>query len=136
MTLVLQGLTLPPLVRVLGLAGAGGRNTEEEEARRMILEAALGYLEKVRKEDSGGLDEIYDDVEQHYRHRLATLKDDAEDSHSDHHQRFVKLSRDLMREERQTAVRLRNQGRINDELLRDLERELDLSEARSLASGV
>jgi CPA1 family monovalent cation:H+ antiporter len=45
------------------------------------------------------------------------------------------LSRDLLRVERKTAVRLRNEGRINDELLRDLERELDLSEARFLASG-
>jgi len=45
------------------------------------------------------------------------------------------LSRDLLRVERQTAVRLRNEGRINDELLRDLERELDLSETRFLSSG-
>jgi CPA1 family monovalent cation:H+ antiporter len=37
-TLVLQGLTLPPLVRALGLAGASGRNCEEEEARRIILD--------------------------------------------------------------------------------------------------
>src|SRR5262249_7342973 len=40
-TLVLQGLTLAPLIRALGLAGAPGRNTEAEEARRIILEAAL-----------------------------------------------------------------------------------------------
>ena len=131
-TLVLQGLTLPPLVRALGLAGAAGRNTEEEEARRTILEAALGYLQKVRDQDSAGPDEIYDDLQQHYQHRLATLKGDASDVHSSHHTRYVKLSRDLLRVERQTAVRLRNEGRINDELLRDLERELDLSETRFL----
>ena len=86
-TLVLQGLTLPPLVRALGLAGVAGRNYEEEEARRIILEAALGYLEKTRAEDGSDLDEIYDDLEQHYRHRLATLKGDANDIHTDHHGR-------------------------------------------------
>ena len=134
-TLVLQGLTLPPLVRVLGLAGSEGRSTEEEEARRIILEAALGYLEKIRVEDGSDPDEIYDDLEEHYRHRLATLKGDINDIHTDHHRRLVKLSRDVLRVERQTAVRLRNEGRINDELLRDLEHELDLSEARFLASG-
>ena len=37
---------------------------------------------------------------------------------------------DLLRLERETAVRLRNEGRINDEVLRNLERELDLSETR------
>ncbi len=135
-TLVLQGLTLPPLVRALGLAGVAGRNCEEEEARRIILEAALGYLEKTRAEDGSNPDEIYDDLEQHYRHRLATLKGDANDAHTDHHGLTVKLSRDVLRVERQTAVRLRNEGRINDELLRDLEHELDLSEARYLASGM
>jgi CPA1 family monovalent cation:H+ antiporter len=134
-TLVLQGLTLPPLVRALGLAGVEGRNYEEEEARRIILEAALGYLLKARAEDGSDLDEIYDDLEQHYRHRLATLKGDTTDSHTDHHGILVGVSREVLRVERQTAVRLRNEGRINDELLRDLEHELDLSEARFLTSG-
>ncbi len=133
-TLVLQGLTLPPLVRALGLAGAGGRNCEEEEARRIILEAALGYLAKTRAEDGNDLDEIYNDLEHHYQHRLATLKGDVSDIHTGHHGHLVKVSRDVLRVERQTAVRLRNEGRINDELLRDLEHELDLSEARFLAS--
>jgi NhaP-type Na+/H+ or K+/H+ antiporter len=134
-TLVLQGLTLPPLVRALGLAGIEGRNTEEEQARCIILEAAISYLKRVREEDSNGLDEIYDDLEQHYKHRLATLKGDLNDIHTNHYRQWVKLSRDLLRVERQTAVRLRNEGRINDELLRDLERELDLSEARFLSGS-
>src|SRR5215468_3772694 len=42
-TLVLQGLTLPPLIRALGLAGAPIRNTEEDEARRIILGAAISH---------------------------------------------------------------------------------------------
>jgi len=135
-TLVLQGLTLAPLVRALGLAGAGGRSCEEEEARRIILEAAVGYLETIRGKQSSELDEVYDDLAQHYGHRLATLKGDAGDIHSDHHKRYVRLSRELLRVERQTAVRLRNEGRINDELLRDLERELDLSETRFLTGDM
>jgi CPA1 family monovalent cation:H+ antiporter len=36
----------------------------------------------------------------------------------------------LMRIERRTAVGLRNQGRLNDEALRRIEHELDLSEMR------
>jgi CPA1 family monovalent cation:H+ antiporter len=134
-TLVLQGLTLPPLVRLLGLAGNDSRNTEEEDARRTILETALVYLERVRAEDSAPPEEVYEDLHQHYQDRLATLTNDAGDVHATHHAQYVKMSRDLLRVERQTAVRLRNEGRINDELLRDLERELDLSETRFLTSG-
>ncbi len=134
-TLVLQGLTLTPLVRALGLAGAGGRNTEEEEARRTILEAALGYLATIREKEGVDTGEVYDDLLQHYQHRLASLNNDENGPHSGHQGQYVKLSRDLLRIERQTAVRLRNEGRINDELLRDLEREMDLSETRFLTYG-
>ena len=41
-TLVLQGTTLPWVVRWLGVAEANGPNLEEEAARRQMLEAALG----------------------------------------------------------------------------------------------
>ncbi len=45
-------------------------------------------------------------------------------------ERYRALLGELMRVERKTAVRLRNEGRINDEVLRKLEHELDLSETR------
>src|SRR4051812_14836381 len=44
-TLVLQGLTLPPLIRALGLAGSSSTGSEEKEARRAMAEAALRHLE-------------------------------------------------------------------------------------------
>ena len=44
-TLVLQGLTLPPLIRALGLAGSGTSGAEEKEARRAMAEAALLHIE-------------------------------------------------------------------------------------------
>jgi CPA1 family monovalent cation:H+ antiporter len=43
---------------------------------------------------------------------------------------FPCLSEELLPLERKTAVRLRNEGRINDEVLRKIEHELDLSESR------
>ena len=44
-----------------------------------------------------------------------------------HHRRLVESHATCCGWRRQTAVRLRNEGRINDELLRDLEQELDLA---------
>lgn len=137
-TLVLQGLTLPPLVRALGLAGAAGPDKEEEEARRTILQAALQYLEEAQKKDRPEYAEVYKDIGQHYRDRLATLcgEDTLGDvANPEQYRRFVTLSRELLRIERETAVRLRNERRINDESLRKLEHELDLSEAHFLAKS-
>jgi CPA1 family monovalent cation:H+ antiporter len=137
-TLVLQGLTLPPLIRLLGLAGVTGPDTEEEEARRIILQAALKYLEDSEKNDKPEYIEIYKDLSQHYRNRLATLagvETLGDVASQDQYKRHLDLSRELLRVERHTAVRLRNQGRINDESLRKLEHELDLSEANYLAKS-
>jgi Na+/H+ antiporter len=130
-TLVLQGLTLPWLVRVLGAADPPGRNVEEEAARREILEVALAYLDESRKQDATEFDAIYDDIAAHYRHRLTDItgNDDAENGVGpEHHKRLSRVSRELLQLERRCAVRLRNEGRINDETLRQLEHELDLRE--------
>lgn len=135
-TLVLQGLTLPPLIRALGMSGLGDTEEEEKQARRTILQAALTFLETARKADGQSeFDGIFDDLEEHYRHRLTVLGDDptgADGYGPNHYRRHIDLSRDLLKVERSTAVQLRNEGRINDELLRKFERELDLEDSRLL----
>ena len=134
-TLVLQGITLPPLVRALGLAGAAGPNCEEREARRIVAAAAVAHLESAKETDSEESAAQYEDLARHYRQRLASLQpgDGNQDEVTDH-QRFLELSLEALRIERETAIRLRNEGRINDEVLRRLERELDLSESRLIAT--
>ena len=61
-TLVGQGLTLPLLIRALGLQSFQEGDQEEFEARREILNAALSRLESMRKEDTGRFADVYDDV--------------------------------------------------------------------------
>lgn len=130
-TLVLQGLTLPNFVRMLGLAETSGHNQEEEEARRQMVQAALSFLQEIRRTDEGQFAQLYDDIAGHYQQRLDALDEVDIDGHYTNgmHKRMTELSRDLLRVERQTAVRLRNEGRIDDQTLRDLEYELDLREA-------
>ena len=131
-TLVLQGLTLPPLIRWLGLAGVAQPDTEEREARRAILQAALSHLEDTRSHQGEEFADVYDDLEHHYRRRIASLGDTTEAVEGTEtaalHNKYIALSRELLEIERQVAVQLRNQRRINDEVLRRLERELDLGE--------
>jgi monovalent cation/hydrogen antiporter len=131
-TLILQGLTLPPLVRRLGLAAVPGPNLEEQAARREMLQAALIHLDRSSQEDETGSAALYEDIARHYRERLARLTDDSESESRlgpQQHERLSRVSRELLRVERTTAVRLRNEGQIDDEILRQLEYELDLREA-------
>src|SRR5262249_62083773 len=71
-TLVLQGLTLPPLIRALGLAGAAGPNCEEQEARRILIRAAVSHLEQAKENDREEYAELYEDLTRHYSQRLAS----------------------------------------------------------------
>ena len=134
-TLVLQGLTLPPLIRVLGLAGAASRTHEQEEkeARRAMIEGALAQIAESRAADPSEHSGIYRDLEQRYKNRLANLLE--VDDHGQgidrlSYARYVELSRRLLSTERQIALELRSAGRINDEVLRKVEHELDLTETR------
>jgi Na+/H+ antiporter len=134
-TLVVQGLTLPPLIRALGLAGTGGLNEEEKkEARRKMVIAALEHIKTRRADDdTHHLTAAYQDAVARYKRRLAAITGQNYADHgidSEDHAHFVELTRQLLRIERDTAVQLRDQGRINDEVLRQLERELDLNETR------
>jgi len=136
-TLVVQGLTLPPLIRALGLAGTSGPTSEERDARRLVLQATQARLKEIRRSDSSNFAEIYDDLEQHYKHRLVSLGGDLPDedkAHAEHYVRYLDLSRELLDVERKTALRLRDEGRITDDVLRELEREQDLNETRLIAA--
>lgn len=130
-TLVLQGLTLPPFIRALGLAGAAGPNCEELEARRIVLEVTISHLQDAREKDIASAAAVYEDLTGHYSERLASLqaREGNNDARSDH-ERHAEISLEALRVERETAIRLRDEGRINDEVLRRIEHELDLNESR------
>jgi monovalent cation/hydrogen antiporter len=131
---VLQGLTLPALIRRLGLAGDGGMDPEEKEARRIVLAAAIHFLEAGRKNDGGDVEHLYDDVVHRYRHRLAAVTAGTEESvdgmDGDTYSRLQSIAAGALQAERRTLIGLRSQGRIGDDVLRTMERELDLAESR------
>jgi len=139
-TLVLQGLTLPPLIRLLGLASTHENNQEELAARREIVAAAVAYLETTQTRKDQLDPAIYKEIMRMYRRRLEVLHEIGEDESEKDHQLHVALRerrldamRDVVQVERQTALRLRNEGKIGDETLRKLQYELDLTETRLAA---
>jgi CPA1 family monovalent cation:H+ antiporter len=132
-TLVVQGLTLPAVIRKLGLA-VGDQNLEEQQARLLILQTVLDYLRDLMKQAKSDHKEIYEDMIRHYQARVTLVEAGGEERQPEREIALARYERNLTQElralERSTAVILRNEDKINDELLRKIERELDLSEAR------
>ncbi|WP_158792479.1 Na+/H+ antiporter [Granulicella sp. L60] len=139
-TLVLQGLTLPALIRRLGLASKGGMDREERDARRIVLLAAVHHLEAARKHDGPPTEHMYDDILHRYRHKLAAVGAGAEESLDALDPKMVTrlqtILEDALNVERRTLIGLRDRGKIGDDTLRTMERELDLAESRSQISPI
>jgi CPA1 family monovalent cation:H+ antiporter len=135
-TLVAQGFSLPVLIRWLGLgAEDGGQALEEREARCRMLTAAVKYLDALHRDYEDRPDDlrILDDLKGHYQRRLFALdsqSDGAPASTTRQVRKWRQLSQRLRAIERATAMQLRDENRISDEVLRTLERELDLLEVR------
>jgi CPA1 family monovalent cation:H+ antiporter len=134
-TLVGQGLMLPAVIRVLGLANAGEQElhadrTEELLARRHAIEAAIERLDQLAAERG-----LPDDVvrrlraEHRDRHRHFEHAPEGEENHQDLTAPPDEIALLLIAAERERINELYRQGTLKDEARRRLERELDLREA-------
>ena len=132
-TLVVQGLSLPPLIRWLGVKEDDSLKREEREARLTANKAALARLREVAEKDPTKA-EASKRVRIEYEDRIRQL----EATESDHPSRrlrlfseeYERLSREGLQQERDTILQLRNQNVINDEVLRRIQLDIDLAEAR------
>ncbi|MGI4830447.1 MAG: Na+/H+ antiporter [Janthinobacterium lividum] len=136
-TLVVQGLTLPFLIRFLGLANApgGGLSSEERDARRTVVQKAIEFLEEGKEASEDEADRhVYSDLLHLYGHRLESFSDHRDENERLFAERPLSRRRELIlqvtQRERHTLIHLRDTGTIGDDTLRRLERELDLTEAR------
>lgn len=132
-TLVAQGLTLAPLIRYLGIEDDGLAAREEMGARMHAASAAIARVDELAGEDW-----VHDDTAERTRRlyefrrrRFAELKHGDGDGGADERSgRYQRLLREVIAAERAALLELRNQGRITDEVMRRVERDLDLEEAR------
>lgn len=134
-TLVLQGLSLPWLVRTLGLVQGNAGYCEEGEARRLVLQAAVDFLDERRKSAKGDREtHLYEDLLHQYEHKLTDIDDCGPDgstpSENSKDLTMAGLLLDTIRREREELNLLRASGRIGDNIHRSLERELDLTESK------
>jgi Na+/H+ antiporter len=132
-TLVFQGLTLPILIRKLGVEDDGVVDNEEREARLKANEAAVEFIERKALEEHYP-EEVMVRVRAEYCDRIAQLEACCQESGNPGGEVatpiYQRLQHGALQIERQTIIALRNSQRINDDALRRIQRDLDLAEAR------
>jgi CPA1 family monovalent cation:H+ antiporter len=132
-TLVLQGLTLPWLIRRLGLHRDDSEAQEELRGRLRATDAALARLEELAGEE-WTRDDTVERMRGLYQFRRRRLKARvgylADDGYQDRSLAYQRLVRELLEAQRREIVRLRNQGEISNEVMHRIERDLDLEDSR------
>jgi hypothetical protein len=130
---VVQGLSLPPLIRWLGVEDDGAIEKEEREARLSANQVALVRLNKVTEPDSMR-QEALNRLRIEYEDHILQLKSDEPEGAGKplrlFSSEYERLSFETLEVERRTIINLRNEGVINDEVLRRIQRDIDLAEAR------
>jgi monovalent cation/hydrogen antiporter len=129
-TLVGQGLTLPALIRRLGVVAAEDEAADTTGVRARLAEVALGYLDALDPDADGVPPELLDRLRERYRARLAHLDQQREAGPQDGAGAHAEVLRDLLQAQREELRRLRQQGEVTVEVARRLDHDLDVEEAR------
>ncbi len=135
-TLVVQGLSLPPLIRWLGVKDDGLMEKEEREARLKANQAALARLIEVTEKDPAkddALQRLRIEYEDHIRQVEGADPSSAGTPLRRFSSEYERLSHLALDQERRTIIQLRNENVISDDVLRRIQRDIDLAEARLLS---
>jgi monovalent cation/hydrogen antiporter len=134
-TVVGQGLTLPYLIRALGVQEDGAEEEAEEmRARYVASRAALERLDELAVED-WTLDDTIERVRGLYEFRRRRVKVQSgkiedEEGIEDRSLAYQRLMHEIYDVQRRAVVQLRNGGEISNDVMHRIERELDLEESR------
>jgi len=132
-TLVLQGLSLPWLLRWLNLEEEGAGHAEQHRAREAMTGAVLHYLASAAQGDESyqrAVRELQDTYRQKAERFKAAREACRDNPEAQHVANLVSLDRELIRVQRATLIDLRDRGAISDEVLRRFQVMLDLEESQ------
>jgi CPA1 family monovalent cation:H+ antiporter len=132
-TLVGQGLTLPYIVRRLGVMAVSGPNAEETRARLAATEAALGRLADLENQYPTHKP-LIENLRTRYEHEASHSGPEGEGPRDEEELELLehKEIRDAVLEaQRDAVIALRDDGIIGDEVLAEIQRDLDLEALRT-----
>jgi len=135
-TLVVQGLTLPLVIRWVGTEPDDGEEREENKARKLSARAALDRLDLLGEED-WTRDDTIERMRAMYRYRYdrfaARFSDDADgEAIESRTSDYLRIVASVIEAQREVLEDMRRQGTISAEVMRRVEHELDLEEGRML----
>jgi Na+/H+ antiporter len=133
-TLVVQGMTLPSLIKLITLPpDDGGAAGEDAKARIKAAEAALQRLEELVAEGAV-LPDSAERLRGAYGFRLNRFRERLDGSGNGEVElrsaRYQRVRRELLEAERGAVVSLRNAGIINDDVMNRVQRDIDLEDSR------
>jgi CPA1 family monovalent cation:H+ antiporter len=132
-TLVLQGLSLSPIIRWLEVREDHAQEEEELKARLRANQAALARITQIaksRRVDAAVFGRLRTEYEDRLHQLAAHELGNGKMKLSLYSPQYEQLSREGLEEERRTILHLRNERVINDHVLRRIQKDIDLAEAR------
>jgi monovalent cation/hydrogen antiporter len=131
-TLVIQGLSLAPLIRLLHLRPLKRTTMSELEARSHTFRASLIELEKIAKtvpeDEHESVQRLLDEYRIRVRNNENAQKEGA--GEGERRAKHLRLELALVAKSRETLLNLHRANRIQDNVLHRIEAELDLEEFR------
>jgi len=131
-TLVGQGLTLAPLIRLLGVADDGIAEREDAKARVLAADAAIARLDElvgedwVRDDTAERMRGLYGFRRERFSGRLDGTRLEVEEQS----QAYQRLRRELLQAEEDAVIELRRVGKIADDVMHRVLRDIALEEQR------
>jgi CPA1 family monovalent cation:H+ antiporter len=132
-TLVAQGLSLPTLIRRLGVSDDGSETDEELRARLIATKAALAQIDALAAEEWTRPDTVermralYAYRKRRLAARAGKIEDEGYEDRSLAYQQMVQL---VLGAQREALLRMRSEGQLSNEMMLTIMRELDLEESR------
>ena len=132
-TLVVQGLSLPAVIRRLEVSDIGGDADEEVRARLVATKAAIEQIDALageewtRDETIERMRAFYEYRKRRFAARAGKIEDDGYEDRSLAYQQMVQL---VLGAQREALLRMRDDGELSNEAMNRILRELDLEESR------
>src|SRR5215210_4855705 len=132
-TLVVQGLSLPVLIRRLGVTDGGADADEEVRARLVATKAAIDELDALageewtRDETLERMRALYEYRKRRFAARAGKIEDEGYEVRSLAYQQMVQL---VLGAQREVLLRMRSAGELSNEAMNRILREIDLEESR------
>jgi monovalent cation/hydrogen antiporter len=125
-------MSLPLVIRAVHLGGDGDAHVEEQHARRELVDEAVRRIDALYEQWPGHRP-LLDQLRAAYRHRAEHVERLDQAPGSEAEQELVEhrqIRRSVIDAQREAVQLMRDRGAIDDDVLRTIERELDLEEVR------